>query len=195
MELVRIWRQCKCSLQVILIIEHTIHPPSPHAHTPAFCKSLTWLDVSHNQLDSLVGLQQLVNLSVLRASHNSLTTCGELSSLTSGSWAGYVYLLVLENLIFMCRFEGTYFKQQSTLGSAWNFFTETTQHSWCVPSSFERLCLFRVSFLVLSHNMFERVCVKKLKLLSKLSVSHNSLKAVPDTQVHTHEWEWSCDTL
>jgi hypothetical protein len=30
--------------------------------------------------------------------------------------------------------------------------------------------------------MFEFVCVEKLKLLSKLSLSHNSLKAVPDTQ-------------
>ena len=39
-------------------------------------------------------------------------------------------------------------------------------------------------FAVLSHNQFESVSVEKLSQLSKLSVSHNLLRAVPNIQVH-----------
>ena len=37
--------------------------------------------------------------------------------------------------------------------------------------------------VVISHNKFESVSVDSLKKLSKLSVSNNALKAVPNTQV------------
>lgn len=66
------------SLFSLLLSSYLIHPVCI-----VHCTVLTWLDLSHNQLDSLVGIRNLVNLVVLRASHNSITACGDLSTLTS----------------------------------------------------------------------------------------------------------------
>ena len=75
------------------------------------CRTLTWLNLSHNELDSLEGIQTLTNLTgdilhsgwhmtftsnnfshfysptVLNASCNAITMCGDLSSLKSKHWS------------------------------------------------------------------------------------------------------------
>ena len=75
------------------------------------CRTLTWLNLPHNELDSLEGIQTLTNLTgdslysgwyvtftssnlshlypptVLNASCNAITTCGDLSSLKSKHWS------------------------------------------------------------------------------------------------------------
>ena len=75
------------------------------------CRTLTWLNLSHNELHSLDGIQTLTNLagditqfrfacefyisyffylhspSVLSASCNAITTCGDLSPLKSKQWS------------------------------------------------------------------------------------------------------------
>lgn len=75
------------------------------------CRTLTWLNLSHNELHSLEGIETLTNLaggilhfrfacesyisyfsyfhspSVLSASCNAITTCGDLSPLESKQWS------------------------------------------------------------------------------------------------------------
>lgn len=70
-------------LFLLLFLHIFILPPATYTFLVVHCTVLTWLDLSHNQLDSLVGIGNLVNLVVLRASHNTITACGDLSSLTS----------------------------------------------------------------------------------------------------------------
>jgi Leucine-rich repeat (LRR) protein len=130
------------------------------------CVELVRLDLSHNIITSVGGVASCKSLTWLDVSHNQLESLVGLQQL--------VNLSVL-------RASHNHLTTTGDLSNLTNLKALILSHNQLsdLPGVSS---LRQLNTLVLSHNMFEFVCVEKLKLLSKLSLSHNSLKAVPDTQ-------------
>lgn len=73
-------------------------------------------------------------------------------------------------------------KDLNTLGMEWAI-VDLTPVLFIPPMLIRGLSKKKFSSLVLSHNCFKSISVERLTKLAKLSLSHNSLRAIPNVQV------------